>query len=288
MLGFSLSPGGLLLPYHLGVLASLSYSGFVTPETPLAGSSAGAIAVASHACNVPPDVALDASMRISSRCNSLFVARGQLMPTLRNELNRLLPKDASTIVNERPGAVGLAHLELYPKLHPVLQTQRFETRDCFIDAVCDSSMFPYFTSNKPFRLVKRHGETIPRVVVDGVFTEPLWRFGCPDMKKTLPQTTSIDRCVSVSVFPMELVDLRLALNDNIERRNVISPKLERNIMGQVGRLGLLACTPGSPKDLMKLYEDGWADAERWVREEEVYQRQERRTRLNGLFGMRRD
>lgn len=32
MLGFSLSPGGLLLPYHLGALASLSYHGFLSRE----------------------------------------------------------------------------------------------------------------------------------------------------------------------------------------------------------------------------------------------------------------
>ena len=50
--GFSLSPGGLLLPYHLGALASLAYHGFLTEKTPLAGSSAGAIAVASQASGV--------------------------------------------------------------------------------------------------------------------------------------------------------------------------------------------------------------------------------------------
>lgn len=273
MLGFSLSPGGLLLPYHLGVLASLSYHGYVTSDTHLAGSSAGAIAVASHACEVPPHVALEASMRISSRCNPLFLARGQLMPSLRNELNTLLPKDANDIVNARSGTVGLAHLELFPRTRAVLQTQRFETRECLMDAVCDSSMFPYFTSNKPFRLVKRHGKAVPRVVVDGVFTEPLWRFGCPDMEKSLSQQANIDRCVSVSVFPMELVDVSLLssttmIKPHSSRRNTISPKLETNIIGQVGRLGLLACTPGNPKDLMKLYDDGWMDAERWVREEE--------------------
>ncbi len=197
------------------------------------------------------------------------------MPTLRNELRRLLPMDADTIVNERPGAVGLAHLELFPNMHPVLQTQKFQSRDSLIDAVCDSSMFPYFTSNKPFRLVRRRGQAVPRVVVDGVFTEPLWRFGCPDMEKTLPQTASIDRCVSVSVFPMELVDVRLTVKGNNHRRNVISPKLEMNVISQVGRLGLLACTPGTPRELIRLYDDGWMDAERWVREEENWPKQHR-------------
>jgi hypothetical protein len=298
MIAFSLSPGGLLLPYHLGVLASLSYHGYVTPDTHLAGSSAGAIAVASHACNVPSHVALDASIRVSSRCNAIFLARGQLMPSLRNELQTLLPKNANVVVNERKGRVGLAHLELFPTARPVLQTQLFETRNCLVDAVCDSSMFPYFTSNKPFRIVKRHGKSIPRVVVDGVFTEPLWRFGCPDIEKCLSADPNanihIDRCVSVSVFPMELVvpvvghiptnllknktqknkTTTTTSDDKIQHHShsnkIISPKLETmNVIGQVGRLGFLACTPGSRQDLIKLYEDGWEDAERWAREEEA-------------------
>ena len=268
MLGFSLSPGGLLLPYHLGVLASLSHHGYLTQDTPIAGSSAGAIAVASHACGVSPNVALEASMKISSRCNPYFLARGQLMPSLRHELNTLLPKDANDIVNARSGTVGLAHFELFPRTRPVLQTQRFETRECLMDAVCDSSMFPYFTSNRPFRMVKRPGKRVPRIVVDGVFTEPLWRFGCPDMDKCLPKHNQINRSISVSVFPMDLIDLSLTAKSEGDRRNVISPQLEPNLIGQVGRLGRLACTPGDPKDLMKLYDDGWADAERWVRAEE--------------------
>jgi hypothetical protein len=144
-----------------------------------------------------------------------------------------------------------------------------------MDAVCDSSMFPYFTSNKPFRLVKRLGKAVPRVVADGVFTEPLWRFGCPDMEKknlmARQEHANLDRCVSVSVFPMELVDKGLSTlqPQNKHRSNIISPKLETNVVGQeVGRLGLLACTHSKPKDLMKLYDDGWLDAERWVRGEE--------------------
>ena len=237
MLGFSLSPGGLLLPYHLGVLASLSYHGYLTSNTPLAGSSAGAIAVAAHACEVPSTTALQASMRISSQCSPGFLARGQLMPSLRQELVRLLPPDAEERVNGRPGAVGLAHLELFPQMRPVLQTQ-FETRDCLIDAVCDSCMFPFFTSNKPFRLVHRRGKSLPRLVVDGVFTEPLWRFGCPDLQKSdFRGGDRVDRSVRISVIPMELVDKRLAVDDvnnnPDRRRDIISPRLQVDVASQV-------------------------------------------------------
>mmetsp|Transcript_7557 Transcript_7557/g.14315 ORF Transcript_7557/g.14315 Transcript_7557/m.14315 type:complete len:293 (+) Transcript_7557:91-969(+) len=287
MIGFSLSPGGLLLPYHLGVLAALSYHGHLTPETHLAGSSAGAIAVASHAANVAPHVALEASMRISAQCNPFFLARGGLMPSLQQELNELLPTNAEHIVNERPGIVGMAHLELFPKRQPILATQSFESREALIDAVCASSMFPYFTSNKPFHVVGRPGSPLARVVVDGVFTEPLWRFGCPNLLKTRcgddeggrRGAHNLDRTVCISVFPKELVGLgwtnngggRISSTGRLNNdRGVISPPLQvNNMLGQTSRLGLLMCTPGSRKDLKRVYEDGWKDGERWVKDEEA-------------------
>ena len=41
MLGFSFSPGGLLFPYHLGVITSLEYHGRLDDTVHLAGASAG-------------------------------------------------------------------------------------------------------------------------------------------------------------------------------------------------------------------------------------------------------
>ena len=178
-IGFSLSPGGLLLPYHLGALASLSHHGYLTDHTPLAGSSAGAIAVASHASGVDSLMALQAAKRVSSKSNPIFVASGGLLTSLRYELEHLLPRDAHHILNDRPGLVALAHRELFPRNRSVLQT-RFETRNCLLDAVCDSSMFPYFLTNQPVRFVKRQGRILPRMVVDGVFACSAERIGCPD------------------------------------------------------------------------------------------------------------
>jgi hypothetical protein len=162
IVGFSLSPGGLLLPYHLGALAALAYHGFCHDATPLAGSSAGAIAVASHAAGVSSTRALDASIRISSQCNPLFVARGGLLPSLRGEMDRLFPHDAHEIINQREGVVGLCHRELFPQQRSVMVSQ-FETRSCLMDAVVDSSTFPYFLTNTPYRTVRRRNKVLPRV-----------------------------------------------------------------------------------------------------------------------------
>jgi predicted acylesterase/phospholipase RssA len=47
--------GGLLFPWHIGALAGLSYHNVLDDSNPLAGSSAGAIAVASHGAGVRPE-----------------------------------------------------------------------------------------------------------------------------------------------------------------------------------------------------------------------------------------
>jgi len=270
-IGFSVSPGGLLFPYHLGALASLSYHGHVTDGTHLAGSSAGAIAVAAHACHVDSEIALDASIRISSQCNPIFMAKGQLMPSLQQELNSLLDMNAHEIINGRKGMVGLAHYELFPEVRPRLQTN-FESRDCLIDSICDSTMFPYFTTNKPWRTVRRKNKMLPRMVVDGYFTEPFWRFGCPTLDDSL-----VDRTVFISVAPNPLskfpITSSLCPSNNTpfdpRTNNMISPELEtKNIIKQVARLGLMGTTKSKARSLIRLYDSGWADAERWVKKEE--------------------
>jgi hypothetical protein len=72
-LGFSFSPGGLLLPYHLGVMSTLVDSGHVTARTPLAGSSAGAIAVAAFAAGVPIEATFEVREAVKRLAIDLFV-----------------------------------------------------------------------------------------------------------------------------------------------------------------------------------------------------------------------
>lgn len=308
MIGFSLSPGGLLFPYHLGCLTALSHHGHITSSTPLAGSSAGAIAVASHAAGVPPQLALDAAIRISGQCSPDFVARGGILPSLKGELDSLLSHDAHEVVNNRDGMVGLAHRELFPENRPVLRTN-FETRGGLIDAVVDSSMFPFFTSNRPFRV--KAGENSmdsPRVTVDGFFTVPLHRFGCPDFRhadvsengfgrptmrqmhlhargndkakiENKKRKSMPDRTVSISVVPHQLVGLTAS-----KSHDKISPPMESKFIAQVAGLCRSAVLSSTAKELSELYEAGWADAERWVANEERRKRRELNGKRNGKKG----
>ncbi|KAL3786395.1 hypothetical protein HJC23_002952 [Cyclotella cryptica] len=150
--GYSFSPGGLLFPYHLGVITSLNYHKRLPPSVHLAGASAGAIAVAAHASQTPPEHAFEAAHRVCEECRNKFNGRaiGNLLPLLKVELDKTFSQDAHVIVNEREGIVALAHRELFPNNRPVLTTS-FDTRDDLIEAVCDSSMFPFFSTPFPVK-----------------------------------------------------------------------------------------------------------------------------------------
>jgi hypothetical protein len=259
--------------------------------------------VASHTAGVASTRALEASIRISSQCDPLFVARGGLLPSLGREMDRLFPQDAHEIINQREGFVALCHRELFPQQRSVMVSQ-FETRACLMDAVMDSSTFPYFLTNQPVRTVRRRNKVLPRVVVDGVFAVPLERIGCPDfnemdafaganehdqellhhglplgLQKLLEQkdtsrTSSnirpprVDRTVTISAFPRSFLALSTARRDN-----QIGPELDvENAVVQTAKLVRMATQASSVKELTNLYESGWGDVERWVVKEKQRQR----------------
>lgn len=251
--GVSLSPGGLLLPYHLGVLDSLEYNGFVTPETPIAGSSAGAIATAAYACGVDSKTALECTIEISDRCKEMGGARGRLAPLLLEKLKALLGEEQFFYLQERPGDTAIAYREVFPFNRPILQST-FEDIDDLIRAVSHSSTFPFFTTNWPVALDT--SKKMPRLVVDGFFSVPRSSFGCPDFRMA---GIELDRVVSVSPFPKDSIGL-----DASTRENCISP--EEKGGDQLVKLLRLATQPTSREELTAVYEEGWTDAERWYRE----------------------
>ncbi|KAL7517156.1 hypothetical protein ACHAWX_002102 [Stephanocyclus meneghinianus] len=306
--GFSFSPGGLLFPYHLGVITSLNYHKRLPPSVHLAGASAGAIAVAAHASQTPPEHALEAAHRVCEECRNKFNGRaiGNLLPLLKVELENTFSPDAHVIVNEREGIVALAHRELFPNNRPVLTTS-FDTRDDLIEAVCDSSMFPFFSTPFPVRLRYRANEKFPRVIVDGFFSVPRERYGCPDFahlnfdqkieeklrrlggflideedgssgekKNNLEsnyneydETLVVERTITVACFPHETVGLTASLE-----HDQISPAPDyENPLGQMTELFRYATQPSSKEELHGLYEKGWADAEKWCYEEDLRDRE---------------
>ncbi len=272
--------GGLLFPWHIGALTALSHHQFLTDKNPIAGSSAGSIAVASHAAKVSAESALEATVRISDECQTLGQARGNLLPLLEMELNSLLDEDVHETFNSREGYVGLAYRELFPMNRPVLDTY-FDSKEHVIDSICNSSMFPFFSTNFPCRFARRNGGILPRITVDGYFSVDRSRFGCPcfntmehrrKVKDSIDgdeeeesNVLEIERTVSLSVFPHGVVKV-----DAFDQYDQISPMVENpdDLSDQISRLFRLATECGTKEDYHELYESGWKDVERWIGEEE--------------------
>jgi hypothetical protein len=74
----------------------------------------------------------------------------------------------------------------------------------------------------------------------------------------------VDRTVTVSVFPHDVISLSAS-----EAHDQISPEVDiEDKSGQMSNLLRLATQCGERDEYYKLYEDGWSDAERWLKEEE--------------------
>ena len=260
-IGFSLSPGGLFLPYHMGVLDSLEYNRVLTPESPLAGASAGGIAVAAHGCGIAGPKVLEATIAISEDCASKGGAMGRILPLLRNQLDQLVQESEFEQFANRPSPVAIAYREVFPNNRHHHTTQ-FQDRHELINTVCHSSMFPFFTSPWPVA-VDTTTRTLPRLVVDGFFAVPATRFGCPDFDLA---GVPVDRTVLVTPFPHQSIGL-----NRESPQDCISPApFEDDRHGLQLTNRLLSSTQAlSRKALTDLYEQGWNDAEQWyIREQD--------------------
>eukprot|EP01083_Nonionella_stella_P150845 481174_1 len=77
-------------------------------------------------------------------------------------------------------------------------------------------------------------------------------------------TKNLKRTVTLSVFPHDAIRLTAS-----EEHDQISPEYnEENKPEQLGTLFRLATECATREEYYKLYEDGWKDAERWIKEEE--------------------
>lgn len=89
-----------------------------------------------------------------------------------------------------------------------------------------------------------------------------------DATNEFDETPAIERTITVACFPHETVGLTASL-----KHDQISPEPEYdNPVGQMTKLFRYATQPSSRKELEALYEQGWADAEKWSYEEDLRER----------------
>lgn len=296
-LGFSLSPGGLLLPYHLGALHCLQQNNVLGPTSTasmVAGSSAGAIAAMAYGCNIDHFRCLEGTISVAETCQRRHfgTAAGNLLPHLERYMETLVGEEQFEYLQQQQqqsnGAkIGIAFQEVFPQAQGHLQTTFRDRQDLF-RAVSYSCMFPFFTSKAPFLVddvsmlpssplspagtVRRGQSTarvtkkMPRVLVDGVFSVPWDRFGCPNLGSTAG--TKVDRTVAISVLPRHVLEWFQSLKD-FAPEDCISPSLSGHDGNQDLTLHLMrmACVPSSRRELTQVFELGYSDAEIWCRQE---------------------
>jgi hypothetical protein len=251
-IGFTLSPGGLMLPYHVGALAALQYNGVLSENSPVAGSSAGSIAAVAHSCGIDPRKMLEVTIEVSEASARMGGARGRLLPLLKEKMKHLIDEEAFLRLCERPGPTGVAFREVFPRPTNFLQTTFRDEAD-LIRSTSFSCMFPFFSTNWPCALDT--SSPIARLVVDGFFTVPRDRFGCPDFEMANVQ---VDRTVALAVFPSGVMNMAAFNPDDI-----ISPSSDTDL----ANLFRIATQSTSRQDLTGVYEQGWKDAERWCVQE---------------------
>ena len=182
-IGSSFSPGGLLLPYHMGVADCLIQKKYLNPfESIVGGSSAGSIAAMAIGCGLDGIKGLEGTISISDNCISQNKnARGNLLPLLKEQMKLLVGDteydflklrqqnyiDKTTNGNNNNNGNGngndsdidididygtgvcIAYKEIFPLRKSHFQT-KFNNRNDFFNTVGYSCMFPFFTTNYPF------------------------------------------------------------------------------------------------------------------------------------------
>ena len=279
--GFTLSPGGLLLPYHSGALAALDFHGLLKPQTHISGASAGSIACMAHGCGIPSEKVLEATIQVSDECERQGGARGRLLPLLKAQMDQLIFDQEMQSIRHRPGTVGLAYHEVFPKRQSHIFTQHLLPeneaelssigKNQLITAVSASCSFPFFATNLPCYFDWESSSSsssssgvswMPRVLVDGFFSTPRSRFGCPEIFPAEPSdadhgtaTADGDFLQEVAIIPFPRDSMNITAFDDTNCISYNRP---------ISEIFRLATQATSRAELTKVYEDGYRDAEDWA------------------------
>ncbi|CAM9671045.1 unnamed protein product [Ectocarpus sp. 12 AP-2014] len=239
-IGFSFTPGGLLFPYHLGVAKCLEMEGFLSNDTPLAGSSAGALAAVVVGCGLSIDTAAEMSGRVFDDCSDGGAAF-RLRSIVQKGLDGALPEDAHEILNNREGAVTVGITQLgFPSLKKSVFVSNFESRADLIEVLLGSCHVPFWFSGQPYMQVRG------QPTVDGFFAMPRAQFGAPDIP-------TADEVVRITVFPTTSVPMQ-----SDKPGDLISPDLlDRYQSGRFVELLKYALNPGNDFVQEELFNAGF-------------------------------
>ncbi|GLJ46932.1 hypothetical protein SUGI_0990410 [Cryptomeria japonica] len=229
--GFSFSAAGLLFPYHLGVAQCLIEKGYITENTPLAGSSAGAIVCAVIASGASMQDALKATKELAEDCR-LNGTAFRLGAVLRGVLDKVFPDDVHVRAN---GRIRVAITQVFRSPRALLVDQ-FDSKEDLIDAVFTSSFIPGYLAPRPVTVFRK------RICVDGGLT-------------LFMPPTAADKTVRVCAFPVSQLGLQGI---------GISPDCNPENRASTRQLFNWALEPAGDDILDELFDLGYRDANVWT------------------------
>ncbi|CAM6082572.1 unnamed protein product [Calypogeia fissa] len=231
--GFSFSAAGHLFPYHLGVCDCLIEHKYLTENTPLAGSSAGALVCAVVAGGLEMSDALRAAKEVAQDCRKNGTAF-RLGAVLRGIMEKYLPEDAHTRVN---GRIRVAVTQLFRQPRGMIVDQ-FDSREDLINALHTSCFIPGYFAPKPATIFR------DRVCIDGGFT--LF------MPPTAAETTIRICAFFASAYNIKGVHISPDCNPSESR-----PTNQQQLLN-------LAFYPAEDEVLDEMFRAGYEDALCWV------------------------
>jgi hypothetical protein len=141
--GIGFSAAGLLFPYYVGCGKALTAHGVLTPQTKLAGASAGSLIAASLVSGRSTEDVLDALRHMVADLRQSGT-RGRLKGVLERILRDLLPED---IADRARGRCFVAVTRLSGSPRRLLQGElvsEFEDKSDFIAALLTSCFIPFY------------------------------------------------------------------------------------------------------------------------------------------------
>lgn len=161
-IGISMCPGGFFIPYHLGVLSLFSEHNVVNITTPLAGSSAGAIAAVSAGMGANFYQMMNITEGIIENLR-LHGIKHRLNQALYQILSATMPSDSPEFLNNRIGSITCCCTLMTP-IPKAMYTSEYYDKQDLIQCIVASSNIPMYSGKSP--TVKFRGANC----IDGLFS----------------------------------------------------------------------------------------------------------------------
>ena len=261
--GVSFTPGGLLLPYYLGVGEALEGEGvLVRGETPLAGSSVGSLAAAmlcSRHLEYPEMLEACRALMGTLRAQRP-VYLGRVEGVLRPWLEDVLPEDVHLRANGCGVSVAVTRLE---GMQP-MQVSEFTSKQDLVDAVVTSCFIPGYLAPASGVAFRDLGTCL-----DGMPT----CFSPDAARATEGACATTLRVCATPATAMGWLGLLEDKATGQATRIDISPDVRRltgaETFAEWARLTWLGLVPYSDAECVALQRAGVADTEAWLRSAEA-------------------